>query len=393
MKLQKRLELEDKNLKKRAKTFFQMYMHDISIIIQKYQGLAISDLALILSHNQNMPSYKIVLQSHWRNIIRQRIQGIFDDCANEIETYWDSKRKKIDILTRVGNVYIARKVSPPWKKQVLNLKKPLRLDDRYNPTNGHIKYRFDSMISKIMAQLQRGGLNEESDTQILKRIKNMFNTKTLARAREANSGLYGDTQVNGPQESDTYSQSDLVGPIQIDSGYFSPTDIEALKSEMVDANDFEHRQYRPWFSEELRKNNRELAQFEQDLLTDAVNLIHSGQTEQMPALNGIEDMRWKVQRPGVCDCCDKRDGLTMTEIKAKIHDEFGDQPPRLHPNCNCDLVPVVQNKWKPSDLTKEGVEWNPETGDLNVPEAVQKRLRTDISLDSFIDQLSQGGFQ
>jgi hypothetical protein len=110
----------------------------------------------------------------------------------------------------------------------------------------------------------------------------------------------------------------------------------------------------------------------------------------MPQAAGLSDLRWQVQRPGVCKCCDKRDGLTMSEIKKTIKDEYGDQPPRLHPNCNCELVPVLADDWKDADLEDQGVRWNPETGDLSVPKAVQKKYRLDLSLDEYIGVISKG---
>jgi hypothetical protein len=126
-------------------------------------------------------------------------------------------------------------------------------------------------------------------------------------------------------------------------------------------------------------------------MSDTLNLISSGQQESVGYLKGIDDMVWTVSRPGVCEYCDSRDGLTSTEIKEQIKDDYEDDPPPLHPNCNCEYQPQLSDAFKDQDLSEQGVEWDPESGDLTIPEDVRDKYRLDLNFDEFVDYLSKGG--
>lgn len=74
---------------------------------------------------------------------------------------------------------------------------------------------------------------------------------------------------------------------------------------------------------------------------NAASLV-SGETYKK---NGVEKWEW-VTAPNECDICAGNDGE-----KRSIGDTFssGDDRPPVHPNCKCDIVPVIPEDWDASD--------------------------------------------
>jgi len=95
-------------------------------------------------------------------------------------------------------------------------------------------------------------------------------------------------------------------------------------------------------------------ELERDLTSDFVDKVRSGENEAAKK-NGITQFVWiAINGPHgktkelACDYCNKRDGLTTKEIKAKLKDDWKDDPEwskkyaiPLHPNCWCRLAPAT----------------------------------------------------
>lgn len=384
--LQKKINRESKIVQRRGYYLYLLYQKGLYEIFKKYSDQALTyTSSALLNISDKSEGYKQLYNSRILAQLRTALTEDFHRAALEMEQYWSKKRKIFDLYGRVTATYLDRKASPPWRRSKLDLKDQLRKDDEHDPGKGHFKYYMSMIVDNIMMQVQRGSLNEETPNQILKRVKNLFNRNKKQGVREAKSNYIDDLQLSDNELS-------LYGKVDIETGFYNQDMLDILKMDSISANKLEFRQYSPDMSDELLANNKALYRLEQQLYSDYANLFHSGQNEGVPDLKGIDDLEWTVDRPGVCEYCDAREGLTMAEIKDKIDDEFGDKVPSLHPNCRCTLEPRVDpSVWKDVDTQMQDVSWDPDTGSLDMPTSMRKNLRLDLNLDEYINYLSQGG--
>lgn len=379
--LQKKILQEDRLLKKKIERLYNYYTHEIGETLNKMSFDAVAIVAM------NLPfefSYSSLMMSGEIDTIRTQLSSVFLYNVYELETKWKKIRKQFDVLARVGVAYLDRKASPPWYPVNLNLKDNLTLSHEFSPVKGYYRYIFANMLDSIIQQIRRGALNEETYGQILGRLKKTFSSsqKKQIEARKT------------PYEPDLLASEDsmdLYGPVNMSTGFFTPHDIAELAKEFQIANSQEWRQYKPWFTDEIKSNNRYMRDLEQTMMSDVLSLVQSGQSDFAPDLAGISDMQWVCERPGTCEVCDARDGMTMTNIKKKIKDEKAGAPPPLHPNCRCELVPIMAEDWQDDDLSKQGVDWNPDTGKLTIPNNVRNKYRTDLSFEDFLQYTANGG--
>lgn len=391
-KLERKVLKADKEVKAQVGRLVDLYIDQAGRKMQKHFDQIIQESISTFSYLGKV-NYVAFISSHQYEMYKRTVERILANAAMETEDHWFKKRRYIELMARAGMTYVDRKTRPPWKKTKLKISKPVSTEDRFDPRKGHFSFQFSRMAKSIFNQVEAGALKNESGPQLVQRVKKMFNRKKKHGIREANFSYFNDDNDQGIQDDNRF---DLQGPVDIDFGFFTPDDIERLDQETIEANGQEFRQYRannPFFTDELVANNTELYKIEQAFYSDAVNLVASGQTASAPYLKGVADLVWQVQRPKTCDCCDKRDGLTMTEIKNTIKDEYGDTPPSLHPNCRCELIPKMSEQDLGPDLESQGVTWDPKTGDLTVTDDVSENLRTDLSLPEFIQYLKQGGGQ
>lgn len=87
-------------------------------------------------------------------------------------------------------------------------------------------------------------------------------------------------------------------------------------------------------------------QLEREITDDFVTRVNNGTHEGAKA-QGITDFVWiAIVDDRTDDCCLKRDGLTVTEIRAKLKGEWADDKcrasvPPAHPNCRCRVAPAT----------------------------------------------------
>lgn len=314
-------------IQKRADLMFKVFTSDMGKMIDEANKDVIATIAAVLSMHKES-EYKRLVHNHTLDSLDQVIKGRYQVLVHKLEMYWSQKRDQFDLLSRLAAGFIGRKSSPPWLETKLNLKDELSTDGKYDPRRGHFDYCFRNITDALIKEIQKGLLSEESMSQIMQRVRKLFNRNSKQNVREADKWDYFK-----PSLDDDEPVYKLQGPVNISEGTFTLEDVEQLQLEQQRAMQWEYRQYRPWFSDELKANNRYLRGLEELLMSDALDQLHNGLLQLGPKEFGIDDMEWAVSRPGTCECCDIRDGLTMKEIRAKIKDEYGDRVAPLHPHC------------------------------------------------------------
>lgn len=94
----------------------------------------------------------------------------------------------------------------------------------------------------------------------------------------------------------------------------------------------------------------EFADLEREATEEFVSQVRDGEVDAARE-NGIDDFVWiAIIDKATCEeCCEKRDGLTTSEIESKLKDEWSDDDcdasvPPAHPNCRCTLGPIDTQK-------------------------------------------------
>ena len=379
MRIEKKIELKHRENNNRVNALYHVYTLEIGAIIDEAAKHALSFVTLhMASMHKNEFNYRNL--SKIKHNLRFGLTAIFESAADKICMKWEDKLKNLTLMSRISTVYLSKMSQPPWKPAQLNMN-DFSIDDKYDPRKGHVHYAFSNMVDGILKQIQRAAIMQETPLQAIQRVKNLFNFRTKKGVRESNS--YDD--YDKPLDS-------TLGPVNLVGGFFTPTDIERLYEDTIKSNNWEHRQYQPYFTDEVRANNRSLYQLEQFLAESAIHVVSDSALKQGTDLENVDDFKWFVSRPGVCKCCDARSGLTMSEIRKKIKDDYGDAPPPIHSRCRCNLAPMMSKKFQDAELSDQGVTYDPETGDLGIPKDVASKYRMDLSLEDFMKQLKSGDY-
>lgn len=385
-KLEKVISEDFSKIQKRSNALFNVYMKEIGVLIDAAKADVLATVASILAYHTQPITYSSLKSHGTLDRLQRTIEHRLDVLALDIENYWDTKRNSFDLISRLSVAFISRKSAPPWIKTNLNLKDKISTDGKFDPRRGHIRFYFRNLSDFILKQIQQATLKEESLNQTLARIRKLFdrNEKRGIREQEFDPNkLYVDA-------NDDNNQFDLSrGKLNISEGTYTLEDVEDFQSDQIKANAWESRQYRPYFSDSLKANNRYLRDLEQTLMSDAVEQLHSGQLQLGSKEMGIDDMLWRVSFPQKeCDECTDRDGMTMTDIQDTIKDKYRGLPPPLHPNCKCQLVPKIKDDWAKETLSKQGIEWNPDTGATYSPDEQERSYGIrNMTFDQFIKNI------
>lgn len=387
MNLQKRVTKDWASIQKRADALFQVYASDMMKMIDDASKDIISTVASVLSMYDEV-TYLKLQQQRTLDRLSQLIHHRCENLAIDLEKYWGDRRYDFDLFARLSINFISMKTSPPWIKKHLDLKSDLSKDGRFDPRTGHFRFYLHKMADAIVSQISQGALKEETLNQILSRVRAMFNKKKAMGIRENAFDPYG-LQSDVDITPDGEYREVITGAIDINEGTYTLEDVTRLQGQQQRAMNWEYRQYDPSFSDELKRNNKFLRDLEQSIMSDAIDLMHSGVIQSMrgyPDEFGIEDMEWIVSRPQpTCDECTTRDGMTMTEIKAKIDDDFRDQPPPLHPRCRCQLSPKIKDDWADQVLKDAGIEWDSNDGAVYKANKQERSLgMQDLTFDEYL---------
>lgn len=379
-KLQKRIENDHKEILKMVNAMYKRKTFEIGAILRDAFDTVVKSIAAHLLIHENL-NYSTLVSSGVLKRIEQDAEAILGNAAYKLENIAEDFRYSMNLTGRLASSYIARKATPPWIPIKLDIGST---DGSTGPGKGLFIYYMKQLSQEIVTQVSRAALNEESAHGVLKRVRTLFNRASTSRMTEANKDDMTDLET-ARQYNYAYDQQSITAGIEdqmfgknavsIKEGFYTIEDIEKLQIEQRESMRWSHRQYRPWFSDELKSNNRVLRQLETNFMSDMIEALHSGMLQIGSENLGIKDFEWVISRPQPkCDECTKRDGLTMKEIKSQIKDQFKDQPPPLHPNCRCQLVPKIKDDWAKSALAEEGLEWDSDEGVAFNPTDKQKEL-------------------
>lgn len=364
MKLKKRIAKDYKEIQKASNNLFAFASNEIGKEIAQANIDCMATIAAVLSSHPEKITFSDLAKNHTLDNLRDVLNKRYGNLAIELEEYWTIKRAQFDIISRLGSHFIAQKAAPPWVKSVINLQSELSTDGAFDPRKGHLRMYFRLMVDSIIQQISQGAVKEESMTAILKRVRKMFDRNNRAGVREARHPVkdFEEPIESINPETGDWSQT-IYGPAEITEGTYTLEDVAQLRDDLKRANKWAYRDYRPWFTDEVKRNNKYFRMLDQMLRADAVDQLHSGFLKIGPESMGIDDMEWVASiGPTTCQHCRDRDGMTMREIKEVMKDEYKDDPPPLHPNCYCELAPSIKDSWADNILEKEGMSWDDETG-------------------------------
>lgn len=391
--LQKKILKDMADVQNRAEAMFQVYMHQVGYIIEHFGNDVVQTVASVILHHDELNFNQLLA-----NRIVDKLTDVLivraDACANQIIDQWNEVSNDFDILSRFAIAMIARKTQPPWVSAKIDLKKQISTD-AIDPRKGHIHFYLRNIVTMIMQDLQQAAVSKKTPTEALRIIRGRFRSDRKMGSRnrmfESARGPFDPSFRDFSDFDDQVKTTFGSAAWEMIEGVYTQEQIESFLTRQQQAMQWDHRQYRPWFTDEIKANNRFLRDLEQLLGYDAVTQLHSGMLQIGSEQMGIEDFEWVATKPRTCDCCADRDGLTMKEIKAKFNDQYGDDPPPLHPNCRCSLVPKISDSWGSDVLKQKGFKWDPRNGEASyvATDTEKKYGIQDMSLDDFMNKFGR----
>lgn len=354
---------------------------------------------IIAFHLSNMPTinYNNYLALHLDKTIPIELEREFKIAETRIKEEWTLLRKDANLMGRLFMAFVARKSQPPWIPVKINLETPHK--ERKGPNwSVSIPYYLKRYESIIMDQISIGVKNEESISEIVSRIKNVFGKR---KSREAKR-----TIVKEQDDSEIWDQTAQVlsqPTTDVSVGVYTTDDVQALKDRQYEAMNWYHRDYSPDMAESVWMRNKAMMGLERDMMNDVLYAMNSGFITVGNENMGIKDYVWITSKPQKeCDVCCDRDNLTMSQIKDKFgtggfpkgevypYDLKQNDPPPLHPHCHCQLVAQINDDWSDNALEKNGYTWDATTGEAFNPTAEQRKLGfTKMSWDQWLGDLSR----
>lgn len=375
--LQKRIDKSYRLVQRKADAIFQTFAAEIGSKIedagQDVTGIVAANVS---SFDDKVPYLKLRSTGILKRIqsqVHERLELLADEICDD----WSEARKTYDMLSRVAMSYIGRKSSPPWESVTLNLRDTLRIpkDGDIDPRTGRIHAQMSRLADQIVDNVRKGALADEGSSQIVTRVRLMFKRTELKEA------------ANLPKTKKVLKTKTEKDPsIEIEEGVYTEDELKDLIARAQKANGWEYRQYRPWFTDSLKRRNKIMADLERGLMADAVSLLHQGELQIGPEQMGVEDFVWKTNRQETtCEICSKRNEKTMRWISKNMKDKFRDLPPPLHPNCNCELVPQISEEWSESVLKNNDLEWDPNDGAVYKADKKERTIGVeDMTFDEYM---------
>lgn len=368
--LQNRIDKDYKGILKMTNAMYKLRTNQIGSVLSDAFDSCVKSISAHLIFHDKMDYQKLFAAGTFTRM-EHDVKAILKHAAYQMEDISTKLRRSMDLTGRLASSYLARKATPPWIPIKLDIGS---MDGVSGPGKGLFIYYMDQLAKDISTQVQRAALNGESPSQTLKRVRALFNRANKNRMNESMTDPKIANQYNQAYDQKSELASYVDKSVDIKEGFYTVEDVEDLQSEQRTAMQWEHRQYRPWFSDSLKSNNRVLRQLETNFMSDMIEALHTGMLQVGSKNMGIKDFEWVVSRPQPkCDECTVRDGKTMTEVKT-IRDKFKGQPPPLHPNCRCQLVPKINDEWAKKELEADGYEWDSSSGVAFNPTAEQKKL-------------------
>lgn len=379
--MQKKIEKEFKDGKKAWDAHVAYTLQRVGSAIDDSKQSSLKIASFLLSGVTDL-SYDTAIRSGVLHRLEQNFRHIFGVCALRVNDLADELQQDSNLYGLVFTSYLSRKSTPPWVTVHLNL------NEKYDASfdrKALVDFYFSKMADDMINRLKQGLVQKETLNQLMTRLRQFFPTKPTAYLKESSDqGMIDYLNETGPVEENKRIFN--KPPVEVTEGVYTWEMIDEMRAKFDESGRFSSRQYRDYFSDDLKRVNRYLRDLEQMLYSNALEALHSGMLEIGSKNMGITDMQWKVDRPQKkCDECTVRDGLSMKEIKAKIKDKYKDAPPPIHPNCRCELIPMIKDDWFDEQKKKLGYDFEPETGTIYKADAQEKSLGyKDMTMNEWI---------
>lgn len=366
-------------------------------VIKDFQHNVIKILAY---HLANMPevNYGYYITTRLDKTIQAELSAQSEVTFKRLKPLWIKLSRDLHLMGRLIGGFLSRKSQPPWLPVKLDLKSPEPHGKGVPKWSEVIPYYFKRVESLIMDQVHIGIKNEESVTQIMKRVKDLFPPMKKKFTEGRKITKKEDDEGNVQITATAFDQP----VVEVIDGTYSAQDVASLQDEQKEAMDWYNRDYNANMDEAVWTRNKALMGLERDLQTDVIDKLHRGMIQIGSDNMGIKDFTWIASKGrNECDICLSRDNLTMTEIKDKFGSGgFGskggvypynltqDSPPPLHPHCKCQLVPTINDEWSKNALQSQGYEWDTDSGMAFNPTAQQREMGfTDMSWGQWLGSM------
>ncbi len=332
-------------------------------------------------------TYMHAIQTGTDRRLTYHILQAYEEAALKIEPIWQSSRRQMALYGRLLGGFIARKNSPPWVPVKIDLHSPM--DGIDDPWRGQLHYQLKYLGGMVIRQVELGLVNKESLHKILNRLKKVLGTDASYTFKE---GTAKKLPIRAGDEDQSIFDTEIIFDIpavQISTGVFTENDVQRLQDEQVEAMEWQSRR-RDVTNRDMWELNGELRMLESRMMSDNISALHNGLLKIGTQNMGVTDYQWVTSKPQKkCDGCSDRDGMTMSDIKGKFTDDPEHLAPPLHPNCRCQLVPILRDDWAKDTLKSNGIEWDDETGTTFFPNSEERSLGfTAMTWDQWINKVS-----
>lgn len=383
MKLEKRLLKDHRDTKNFANILYQKTAYEIGQMIDEAYQNSFRYTMGLLSLYDKLNLIQLMAGGQLKHI-ETAVEREFERLGLGMTEKWQRAQKNFDILGRLSNSFLSRKITPPWEITLVDLQNPndLSKDGYHDPGKGRFLLASSRLKDQFMNAIKQAAVNNETPSELAKRLKKQF---SRAMKQQEASQFFKDEDLEFTSIADEVTL-DVGAKVKIQTGFYTPDDLQKFATAAEEANQWSYRLYRPWFTDAVKSRNRYLRDLERILMDDTVKRVQAGKFSDQYSALGVEDFTW-ITHPTerTCEYCGVRHGLTMTEIKKTIKDEYGDEPPGLHPNCRCELVPTLPEDF--GDTSKFDLDWDPSNGKVYKADDTEAEYGvTDMTFNEYLNK-------
>ena len=311
--------------------------------ITDYTSAALREIeseCALLCHRRDMSTV-----SNTRAIIHQldeRIQRAFHYLGILISREINALLKRSYVLAAVGEAEaIARATgSAEYKVEGKNAKQT-------NPER--VQYILNLSRYKILKAFEQGIVLEETAAEIMERVRNSL--PEAKQYRKPPRSLKPLKEAATP-EDERDPRKDAA------SGFVTDEDWQDVVYDYTRTYIPQYSQRGEYVTNWGKDDEMEVRygwEIESETNHALVDQVRSGQNE-IAKQNGYTDMVWiAILDDRTDECCEWRNGLTSTEIEAKLEGEHADDDcdaivPPAHFNCRCTLAPYTEEMGEPEKV-------------------------------------------
>lgn len=322
------------------KAFTQKKEEALEQILRNYQT-RISDLTSELLNKISEVTFYIGSISQFENTQQMlknfeiRIDIALQTYASKLLSLQDEMNRVVYVMSLVGEAESIARVLGQGKYQVPEQKNVHSSPEDVN----RILYMLNKFKYKLLKALELGLILRDDAKEVLSRVEMTYPKmkrykrppRVMKRAlEEAGSGIKKDAALGfvSDHEWDQIVNEYKRKYIPKTRGPQYVYDLHVDKT---------GEDYEEWYGWEI----------EQNLNDSFVQKVRQGQVDAAKQ-NGFTDMVWiAIVDDKTDECCLWRDGLTVTEIEARLRemnpdDDCEGSVPPVHPNCRCTLAPYSE---------------------------------------------------